>query len=330
MRLALSTWDPGATQEGGKGYTSWFIRGLIAHYLTMGHEVFWVQDGTPSCGQKLCWSYKDVDILKSNQIDVLLVMWRWPMPQVPDRHLAYLRQQQLISDAFSSGIRVIVHDQDHQVGAADAAYLSTRGAVLTAPELAPRIGFRKLMYATDVSLWPWPSNYRTFAGKERTAVYVGNNYRRFHQTQRLLGSDWFQTTFYGNWLKLASDRQSPEEILAAFPKGVFHDWVDQSQVLETIRTGFLTVHLAPPDYCDCGFMALRFIEAAKAGVLGLVPIEFVGADALPKALFVSTSDDVAYRLGSLTSVDYQYLLDAQRQFVAQESGFDQWDQILVQ
>jgi hypothetical protein len=323
MRIALSIYDPGATKEGGRGYTTEFIKYLMKHYVECGHEVFWVQDGTPLYGSKLDWSYKDYNVFETNKIDVFLVMWRWSMPNVPDRHLTFAKQQHLLSMAFGAGTRVIVHDQDHMIDQSNYNYLATQGAVITAPELAPRRGFKKLMYAVDPT-WEYTSNY--YADGPREVIYVGNNYRRFHQAVRLLSSDKFNTIFYGNWLRPAADRESPTEVLRAIPNGKFNSWVDSDKVVETLREGFLTVHLAPPDYCDSGFCALRFVEAAKAGVLGLLPIEFVGAN-LPRELFVCTADDVA---GSLEFDQKTYcdLLAAQRDFVQAEMGIDQWDKIL--
>lgn len=206
----------------------------------------------------------------------IVLVWRWPMPDYPQRHKAWVRQCALLDYALNKRVPVLVHDQDlmspdtrdpkTQLQPLKDAGIPVR---ITMPAFYPPSGYETLHFP-----YPFRTQRHTPWSSQRLykRSYVGNNYQRYAQTR-----EWFEEVegdLWGNWLEEGPGRESPEQVLIDFGVGPrFHDRCDQRQVQTILERSVATVHLAKPIYCKHGFMTIRYAEAALSGTLAFVPYE---------------------------------------------------------
>lgn len=237
--------------------------------------------------------------------DVIVLVWRWDMgDKYPMRTEAWHRQNELLNYALKHKVPVLIHDEDCQWQGgvndprADYAEFIAAGVpmALTMPAFYPPVGYETLHYPyafRDMQHATW-DNTRAYP-----RGYVGNNYGRYEQAVEWLGGT--RSDVWGNWTDPHPDRQSAEQLAVDFGDGVrFHGRLDQRQLTDVLEQCVTTVHLAKPEYCSYGFLALRWAEAAFAGTLAFIPEEF----RLPRSWYQVFPDDQKLFKGDWHDLNY--------------------------
>lgn len=254
-------------------------------------------------------------------IKAIVLIWRWPMPSYPRRHQAWIRQMELASFARKNKIPVLIHDQDLKYDAmrvaSEIASTGTR-VTLTAPADNPPQGYYRL-YFPRFGLPRRPREIR-----EYDYMYVGNNYERFDQVKEYAGSDTMRdmrVAFYGNWMTYNPEREHPDEVVKQLKYVEFKGKLPQDEVEDKLADSWFTWHFARPDYCDIGMITLRWLEAANAGTVAIVPYEFN----------MPTEYEPYFKLSDKRQEDllvdfdeYSAVLKKQREFVKQTFNTNAW------
>lgn len=274
LTAAWHTWEPGLytkenTSAGGAVWIKFLWRYLAKQTIRVV-DLYPLQKQTPP------------------PVDVAIFCWRWDFPdneRYGERHRAYVRQMQLIEWYTEHKTPIIIHDEDYMMAPADLKRLQEIGATLTEPSLKPREGFKSLHFP-----YPFGRTPVNARRKEPGLVYIGNNYGRYDQFKRYFGQRFktFKPVVYGNWLEAGIDRESPEQVRADFPNVMFPGRLPQADVIATMSEFPATVQLAKPEYCEHGFLTIRWAEAVAANCVGLVPTDFFVNDDL-KELVVDPS-----------------------------------------
>lgn len=300
-----------------------FLRSLIAEYSKAGHEVCWLdpnQTGAQHSGM--------TTVAHAHECDVTIIMWRWSMPTYPERHAAYLRQWVLLEECAAHHIPCIIHNQDLKITDGERCWLDQwPNFLVTVPALAPAPGDCILhypyYYSRDVQrqLWPFRSG----------CIYVGNNYERYAQAKTYINpvAEVVDVDVYGNWLNVNKSRELPEQVKSDFQRVLFHEPIEHREVLQTLINARMTIHLAKPEYNECGFMALRWAEAAAAGVAAIIPAEFYGWRGALGQVRSSSPNDIYYMAKHLDDCYINELVwQAQREFVLDTMRFEPWHTVL--
>lgn len=251
---------------------------------------------------------------------LIFLYWRWPMDpsQYPDRQAAYERQLDILDYAMENKVPTIIYDGDLQPGAEEAVDLlrySDCQAILAAPMLFPKKGYTQLFYPMIYLL---PSfKYE----KLYDFCYVGNNYGRYDQMKEILNRPFFSESknyIFGNWLIPSPNRQSIEQIKADFPYVTFGTPVEPEMVRPALASARFTYHFARPDYNECGFVAMRWQEAASAGCLGLMTEDFVAPDNFRNVF--GLRPEAAYE----SDTNYRSMVTSQFRIIELMSSFQRW------
>lgn len=207
--------------------------------------------------------------------DAIVLCWRWPMPNYPERHAAWALQMNLLEYATTSSIPVLIHDQDMKFDVRnEIEAFRNRGlkALITMPAFYPPKGIYTLHFPNPfdniATRNVWPKRYRF--------GYIGSNYERYDQVYEAWGGTnafGVDAHIWGNWLEPSPSRESPEQVKNDFPYVTFHDRIAQTDVLETLSQVMYTYHFCKPEYAKVGFITARWYEAAVAGTLAIVPDE---------------------------------------------------------
>ncbi len=325
MKIGFHTWEPGLTSESGKmasGGGSLWIRYLWDELLKQGHEIFWFGEGHPRDV-----AHADMPMLLT--MDVMVVFWRWQMdPSYGERNAAYDRQSTIINACIDHGIPMLVHDQDHKITPLEILALQkpfySVPIILAAPELKPRPGFRTLLF---------PNPYPTFSKpitpfkKETDLVYIGNNYERWPQFLEYLAvlPDFgMDVDVYGNWLEPGPGRQPPDEVRAEAPDVRFRGRISNDRVIEVLQTADATIQLAKDSYCQTGFLAMRWVEAAAAGILSFVPHEYQHVPLPYQNFQVQDAKDLCVAWFSMDEQGWLEAVEEQQQWVHEHFKIEPW------
>jgi len=266
------------------------------------------------------------NVLGSVPPDVIVLSWRWQMPDYHQRQQAYLRQMELIEFAIKRKIPVLIHNSNLMPTIEDALlwakHLDFHGCRvrLTAPLMSPPPDYRTLHFVCP------PKKVKAGGYKSRERIYVGNNYGRYEAALEWLGGT--PVVIHGNWLEPSPHRQSPDQVMQDFGKGpIFMPKISQKDVLKVLSATWATVHLAKPDYYEYGFVAYRWAEAAQASTYAFVPHEMNISDEA-RSLF---SPNVAKWRGPFTAEaksKMTYDTAKQREFVESIMSVQPWIDIL--
>lgn len=322
MNILWHTWEPGLmdptpTSAGGAQWTRYLWDRFI---IDGSHRIFW--------GGLRGFPMDTSPLVELEQIDIAFFCWRWPMPQHPERHEAYMRQMELIAECNDLHIPVVVHDQDHKMTENDVKWLLDAGAILTTPELRPRPSFRSLLFP---SLPPaFNIHLRRFPGlSKHKLVYVGNNYERFDQAVEFFGplSRQMSVLVHGNWLEASTTRERPEEVLRRLPHVYFAPRLPQDKVIETLASADFTIHLFKESYGPTGFTTIRWAEAAWASTPAFIPYDFFLPATWAEAfapMIVRDGVDLLNRVSGFTFKSWLDVRDAQQQFVYEKMTPQPW------
>lgn len=248
------------------------MRTLWTYLSEKGHEIIWLGQHPETIAEP---AKVGVPIEKC---DVIYLYWRWLMNETyKERNDAFNNQMELILYAGKADVPLLITDGDHKMDQDDITYIQSNAfAVLAAPELAPRKGFRQLFYPNPYPLKnPMVNRMPFFSDTE--LIYIGNNYERWDQWVEFIAKPsnlGMETKCFGNWLEPHPDRQPPEIVKKAAPKIDFPGRLAQSAIIDHYLTADTTVHLAKPSYCETGFVTMRWAEAAAAGTFAFIPREF--------------------------------------------------------
>ena len=284
----------------------------------LAHHSFIPLDASTVEGQKDA----PLDQVFSELPDLLFLYWRWPFPEGTRKQEAYLRQQELLDFALGARIPVLILDGDLQPGVLDVADNLRRydlKVVVAAPMLYPRAGYRQLFYPVSY-VWPMPIAF-PFQFKKYDFAYVGNDYRRYEQMQWYLNNPThagMDMRIWGNWL----DYNEEAKLKKDFPYVKFMGRLPQDQILDILGPAYFTYHFAPPEYCDCGFVTMRWQQAASSGTVAILPNEFK-ASATIRKLFSYQPEDF-YSDGNL----YRSIVNQQFSAISSLSDFTQWKSLI--
>lgn len=278
--IGWHSWSPGLTDPTSKGSTtsgdSAWISYLWKELEKLGHKIFWLGIGKPSHITKL--ERKSFDDFQ--QLDLMIMYYRWPMPENSERQSEYETQQALMRRCKLADMPFIVLDGDHMITTQDALSILSQGGHICAPELAP---YRKRLYVRSL-MFPNPYELKTPSvmpsDRENIAMYVGNNYGRYQQTVSFLRpiSRRFKVSVYGNWLEYSPNRETEDKIKDDMPLVNFRGRLDQRSIIERLAIAKFTIHLCKPSYEEVGFCTMRWAEAAAAGTPAFVPSGFPDPD----------------------------------------------------
>lgn len=317
MKTALwYSWEPGLygdykTSGGGGTWTSFLWKEMERN----GFEI-------KRCSPPIDAHYdgdRRIDDVKD--IDAAIFCWRWLLPpQYAERNQYYEWQMALIRKCFGHHIPILIHDQDHKIEGKDEKYLQSIGAILTAPEIYPRYGFKTLMFPNPYSIPPSRPHHE----RPIDLMYVGNNYERYNQFKKMVGGHPNRyTVVYGNWLEKSPNREDPEQIKQDCPYIDFRNRLPQTRVLDELRFAKATFHLAKYTYCTSGFITIRWAEAVAAGCPAFIPAEFRAPIGFYRAVEISNMEKW---------LDDERMLDVlfnqQREFVATKMIPSKWLEIL--
>ena len=322
MRIAFNTYSPALTDNTmTSSATGLWFSSIIRHFANLGHEVWNVSVGEMT-------DRKDsLDRVFANPVDLIILIWRWPMDEelYPRRAAAYERQLELIDLAIQNKTPVLIHDEDYKEGAIEAHDLLNRSGVrcfLTSPALKIIEPYRWLPFPLIHSRW---TPKASLSNKFYDFVYVGNNYERYDQMKAFLNNPankYASTHIYGNWLIPSETRQSPEQVKQDFPTVTFFDPVPQDKVLNILVKYFFTAHFAKPEYCKTGFITMRWQEAVSAGTLAFVPDEFWLPPEIESRFKGLNQNKLLDPIIYNTTLAYQY------QYIRALSDIDEWTRIL--
>lgn len=237
------------------------------------------------------WESIVFDVLRAYQIGILhspdpkclydFFYWRWPMPdpRYADRQAAYELQIELL-DERKWGPQVVIFDGDLKLGLADKETLERGGGRWFVPALLAPDEYRLL--------YPSIKSNRPLSGRLFPLAYVGNNYERYEQTKRLIGSQ--KADLWGNWMEPGPGRADPSVVQSDLSGSTFHGRIAQDAVVSTLAASAWTIHLAKPEYCSTGFVTYRWAEAAQAGCPAMIPAEFAPSLDLPFPRVESEAD----------------------------------------
>lgn len=321
MNIFWHTWEPGLhgdfmTSGGGAAWTSY----LWNAFNKAGHDVHWLEPWAKNKDGGPIW---ELDF----PIDVAVFCWRWRLPneeKYEERNKVFERQTRLISWCVQHKIPFMVHDQDLKMTEPERDYVRRHGGIIATPSFYPNKGEIMLHYPN-----PYGLENEIHMFPRNKLVYVGNNYERLGQTIRLITafSEKVETIFYGNWTESSGGR-SFESIKALFPKVIFPGRLPQPDLLKVLRHSRATVLLHKPEYGPRGFMTIRWAEAAAAGTIPFIPVEF----ALPEQ-WIPLLEPLRVSGGTEMLEKYARLFDEQkrldvieniRKFVAQYMVVEQW------
>lgn len=329
MRIGWHTWEPGLSSEAGKlasGGGSGWIRYLWDELIKQGHEIYWFGQGCP----------RDVacaDLPTLLTLDVMVVFWRWRMDRsYVDRNAAYDRQGTIINACIEHGIPLLVHDQDHKMTPEEIKVLvhpiPPVPIILAAPELEPRPNFRTLLFPNPYPVFSKPA---TPFEKDTDLIYIGNNYERWPQFLKYLAvlPDFgMQVDVYGNWMEPGPGRQSPEEVRIEAPDIRFKGRIANDRLIETLQTADATIQLAKDSYCQTGFLAMRWVEAAAAGILSFVPHEYRHVPAPYRNFQVQDAKDLCVAWFSMDEQGWTEAIEEQQQWVHKHFKVEPWVEML--
>lgn len=296
---------------------SW-VSFLYANYAQRGHKVIWLPKTRPAPGSNVGFI---------EQCDVAYFQWRWEMLDYPERNALYLEQWELIEKGYKTGIKMVVHDQDHMMTPADYAKLIKMGVTLTAPELFPKKGFKTLHFPNPFTK-PIPIRGRSPFMEIYEIVYIGNVYGRAEAAADFLNTG-LRTKVIGNWLEEGPDRPGPEKIRQLMPKVEFAHRITSNAVVEGLAQGTCTIHLHKPSYGPLGFMTMRWAEAAAACTPAFIPYTF----ALPNdfqvglanlGMIVTNGEDLLAKFRKLTEAEWILAITLQRDFVNANMSLEPW------
>lgn len=323
MKIGWHTYEPGlwSDKPNSAGGSIW-TKALMTHLIHSGHHIRWLGPQTILLG--------DLEIGPSlpEDVDVIVFYWRWQMSKsYKERNKAHVRQWAILNRCAKKGIPFLVIDGDHKMKKDDVLYIQkTTNGILTAPELAPRKGFERLIYPNSYPIRD-PRAFRIPFFQENEMVYIGNNYERWTQWLEYIVAPsnlGMETICFGNWLEPHPDRQSPDEVKEVAPHIKFPGRLAQNSVIDQYLVHDCTVHLAKPSYCKTGFITMRWAEAAAGGCLGFIPEEFKHVPSELEHTVVGSGPELYERYRAMTEEEWFQLVHAQQEWVSSNMTYKPW------
>jgi hypothetical protein len=165
-----------------------------------------------------------------------------------------------------------------------------------------------------------------FADDGIDLIYVGNNYERwdaFDLYYIMASALGLKVAVYGNWMEKGPGRKDPEEVKALAPHIDFRGRIPQAEIVGTLAQADMTVHLCKPSYSATGFITMRWCEAAAAGILGLVPGNFVCPEAYEDAT-IKSGEDIFWLHMNLKLNEYTDMVTQQQNWVRSHMTAENW------
>ena len=280
MKIGYSFWGVLAKPEAvsGTGTTEFAAVGerhlLVDEFIRQGHQIVCLQkrrEAVPYPGV----SYSDIEL--PDDIDLVYMEWRWAMPgkntgpNCPDSDLA--RQEEILLHCTKKNIPVVVFDTDKKMTIEEARTWSCI-VDIGEPAIEPDCWKSSLFWATD-----FDPLFSVSKSPTRNYTYLGNNYERLDQFRKYYGdpssnlrfAKGIQTMAYGNWIDHSIDRETPEQIMNAFPFVGFGGRKSYYEGMKAISESVCTTLLAKNEYYESGFIASRVYEPILCGTPMLIP-----------------------------------------------------------
>lgn len=301
--------------------------GLEDNYETSGGGAMW----TKYLFKKLQENGFSIVYLKPNEefdyshIDMAIFCWRWLLPNLPqyaERNALYDRQNKLIEWCIRHKIPFLVHDQDLKMTFEEQDWVRSNGGHIATPSLFPEHGEIQLHYPNPYLFGEIPSR------QVDQLVYVGNNYERMEQAVRFFNDFSFHchTVVFGNWMETGPGRD-PKLIRTLFPWVAFGGRLPQTRVIDVLSKSRATVLLHKPEYGYRGFVTIRWAEAASAGCLPFIPVEFALSGKYIHSLSglrVSGGSQMLQRYNSIDNEERIQLINEFREFVQRTMKWEKW------
>jgi hypothetical protein len=163
---------------------------------------------------------------------------------------------------------------------------------------------------------PWVSSARRLfkpVDYSYNYTYVGNNYDRDPQFKKYytmpshaLRLRGVQTKVWGNWLERSPERRDPSNLLRENPNIAFGHRLAYKEIFGIINNSVAVTHITRDDYTPYGNITMRFTEAIQAGVVSLIPYEYVHARPVGlKEFLVNDPEDVVRAVTRLASTSVE-------------------------
>lgn len=277
-------------------------------------EMFGVDNFKAFAKDKRYRAYKSLIDEIPNDLDVLLLEWRFPIPgrncEIEKDNPAYQPdldiQNMLLEKYGNTKTKIIIFDLDYKLTLEDELKVMPHAVIETS--LLPKQRYSR-RYPVFI-----PFDFEVInempierAVKEKAITYVGNRYERDNMIDKYLAplQGKISIQLYGNWLEASRDSDKK------WPGFKFNPRISMKDFRSALGDAGVVPLLAKDEYLKHGFMTARIIEAVFFGAVPVSFEEFHGIDVfLPDYLIADSSDrlkSIANRIVSDPMMKYSYI-----------------------
>lgn len=256
-----------------------------------------------------CPSYtteETINLVNSRKAKLLLY-WRWPMVDLPQRQMVYNRQQYLLQQCDPKHTYVL--DGDHMMSVDEIEALVVSGVTYMTQEL----------YSPHCLMMPYLSELgQPYVHRPTSSlVYVGTPVQREAEAKHMLKS--VGVDFYGSWSATPYQKHINGHC--------FHGKVDNHEVVNTL-SGRVSYIMAKPSYYEKHYVTPRWYEMGYASCAAIISPGYASlVEGTPLEQYVAyNSIDVEYlsnRLNSNEAVHRQNVEDL-REFGKHIGSLEPW------
>lgn len=296
-------------------------------YDRMGDKLF-----TGPCAQKRLQTYRSTikqhdpawpmtkgmyKVRELPELDILLMEWRWIIPEKTQPYLA--RQRELLARYGETSTKILIYDTDHKLTAEDELCLPSN-AIIVEPSFRPRFltrSRRTLHYATDIALLVAGRDCINDITKHDNLCYVGNRYERDQEVR-----DWLHPISKDVRISIVGKWEPIDHVRTMWPDIRFESRLNAAEFKNWIAMADAVPLLAKKSYHETGLMALRVFEAVMNGTLPISLSTFTGAH-LITARVAESAEHLREHCRKITSLSTtQAYLDEHMRAVEMLEQFD--------
>ena len=292
----------------GNAFYSWSI---IHALLMSGHKVYRMmsnrdEEAVEKFGKVVFSSFakeKRYNAYKSmidewpDDLDVLLMEWRFPIPgrnctPYEDRHTGFFEyqpdldlQNAMIEKYANTKTKIIIFDLDYKITEEDEKKLNPY-CILETSNKPKNTSSKRILVDIPFDFEEMNTFEIRPADPIRHIVYVGNRYERDRIVNEYLAPLNLNIHLYGNWLEGGRDS------FDRWPKFIYHDRISLIDFRDAYRNACATILLAKDEYLRSGFMTARILESIFFGTIPIGLNVFYKIEKyLPEYLIIKEADE---------------------------------------
>lgn len=243
-----------------------------------------------------------------NDLDVLLMEWRFPIPgrncKISKSHPNYQPdldiQNRMLEKYVNTRTRIIIFDLDYKITEEDEKKVNPYCILETSnkPKNTPskRIPVDIPFDFEEIDTFKVkPANFL------KHIAYIGNRYERDYMINKyLVPLKDLNINLYGNWLESGRDSQE------RWPDFIYHDRISLKDFRKAYHDACVTILLSKVEYLKTGFMTARILESIFFGAIPIGLSEFYRIEKyLPEYLIIKGANE-ARRIINKSLVDYAW------------------------